>query len=121
MTASTTYRPYGRIAVGDAARITLDGRADGLSVPGGNDDHDLYIAPDGRVLDYDVYPLDVTVAAVAISGGWQFEARLHRDYLDKAALTSGVTFGLVWGVQDDDDGTGLQHVITDTKRRGTLP
>jgi len=121
VTSGTTYQPTGRIAQGDAARLTLDGRADGLSVPAGNDDHDLYIAPDGRVLDYDTYPIDATVAAVAISGGWQFELRLHRDYLDLAALTSGVTFGLTWGVQDADDGTGLQHVITDTKRRATLP
>jgi len=121
VTASTTYRPFGRIAVGDAARITLDGREDGLSVPAGNDDHDLYIAPDGRVLDYDTYTIPVTVTAVSITGGWQFELALHRDYLDKTALASGAEFGLTWGVQDDDDGTGLQHVITDTKRRATLP
>lgn len=121
LTSGTTYQPTGRIAQGDAARITLDGRADGLSVPAGNDDHDLFVAPDGRVLDYDTYTIPVTVTAIAIAGGWQFEVALHMDYLDKAALTSGVTFGLTWGVQDDDDGTGLQHVITDTKRRGTLP
>jgi hypothetical protein len=90
-------------------------------VPAGNDDHDLYLSPGGRVLDYDLYPVNVTIATVAIAGGWRFEIGVPASLLDLGTLASGDVFGLVWSLLDDDDGAGLQHIITDTKRRGTLP
>jgi hypothetical protein len=119
-TAGTTYNVTGSIGIGDSARITLDGASDGLADVGG-DDHDLYIAPNGRVLDFDTTPISVTVATRQGASGWTFELLLDSATLEIDDLASGIRWGTVFHVYDADDATGIQHILTDRKRWLTIP
>lgn len=118
--AGQTYRAFGSLSIGDAVRITLDGARDGLSAPGGPDDHDLFVSPGGRVLDFDALPISVAVATAAVTGGWNFELALDAGALGMGPPASGDRFGLTWHVQDADGGGGLEWVLDDRKRMGTI-
>jgi len=118
--AGQTYRAFGSLAIGDAVRITLDGARDGLSIPAGADDHDVFVAPNGRALDFDTYPLDAQVVIGATPGGWTFELALDRSALNISDL-AGARFGLTWHLQDADSATGLEFVLDDRKRMGSVP
>jgi hypothetical protein len=117
-TSGTTYRTRGSVAWGDAVRITLDGRRDGLS---GGDDHDLFISPGGRLRDFDTHPISNTLAIGSVTGGWTFELALDASELEISPLASGSKFGIVWHVQDADTSAGLDYVLDDRKRMATIP
>ena len=95
ITAGTTYRVDGDISRGDAVRITLDGAGDGLADVGG-DDHDLYIAPNGRTLDFATTPISTTVASNIYAGGWTFELAIDASTLELGTLGAGDRFGVVY-------------------------
>jgi hypothetical protein len=119
VTAGTTYGTTGSIGRGDAVRITLDGLRDGLRLPG-EDDRDLYVSPGGRVLDFDSRPISATLASAVGVGSWRFELAIAGATFEVDTL-SGARWGMVWGLRDDDDGTGLQCVLGDVKRMGVGP
>lgn len=117
----SVYPTYGAIAAGDAVRLTLDGRADGLADVRG-DDHDLYISPAGRVLDFDSYPISTTIATVVYANnGWTFEVALDAQTLELGTLAPGTPFGLVWHLLDLDSAGGAPVALSDRKRRAVLP
>jgi hypothetical protein len=120
LTADLTYSSAGSIAAGDAVRLTLDGARDGLTFPVGGDDHDLYISPSWRVLDFDTQPISTTLALSAASGLWRFELALNASELGLTSLPSGTKAGLTWSLLDSDNGYGIEHVLTDRKRMLTI-
>lgn len=110
------------LSIGDAAQIALDGAGDGIVRPG-QDDQDVFVAPDGRAASYDRPIPGATVAAAVTPGtGWRFEMRLPLASI-WARLMSGSTFGRIFGLHDAD-GTatpGPDQVMIGAPGSMTLP
>jgi hypothetical protein len=89
------------VTVGDAAQIKIDGLADGLTRPG-QDDHDLFVEPLGRLVDYNRPVPGSTVVARATPGSnWRFEMSVPISEL-WALLAGGSTLGRTFGLHDND-------------------
>lgn len=118
ITDTVTLSPAGSLANGDAVRVTLDGLGDGAN-QFGVDDHDLLFGANGRVTDFEVYPVGVTTAVASVAGGWRFEAAIPGSLLT-GSVSAGRGFGLVWGLVDDDNGGARDGSLTAAKRWGQL-
>jgi hypothetical protein len=118
ITDTAVITPTGSLEAGDAAVIGLDGWADGANRIG-QDDHVLYVGPQGKARDFGVYAAPVTVATQRTAAGWQFEAALPQSWLE-TILRSGRQIGLTWGYVDRDAGETWEHVLTGPKRAGRL-
>jgi len=114
--------PGALLTVGDAAQIMIDGRADGIVRPG-QDDHDLFVDPLGRLLDYNrPVPGATVVARVTPGSNWRFEMSVPIAHL-WVGLRAGSTMGLRFGLFDND-GTatpGPDRVMIGQPGQITLP
>lgn len=115
ITDSAVLTPTGSLAIGDAVVLGLDGWADG-ALRIGLDDHILFVGPDGKARDYDVYPVGGSVATARHAGGWQFEAALPAALLELAQFSPGRQIGVTWEYVDRDTGTAFDHVLTLARR-----
>jgi hypothetical protein len=96
-----TNPPGSLLTVGDAAHMLFDGRADGIVRPG-QDDHDVFVDPRGRHVDYNRPVPGVTVAArTTPASNWRYEIAIpiHRLY---AGLVAGSVLGYTFGIHDND-------------------
>jgi hypothetical protein len=108
--------PYG-LAAGDAVELALDGLADDYESPG-YDDHALIISVDGRVFDYQVLPVGVTVATVTGAPGWIFEAAIPASLLQSAGdiFTAGQQIGMTYTlINRNDTGTTYDDLRASSK------
>lgn len=100
ITDSLVFQPEGDIANGDAMEILVDGLADGIIRPG-QDDHDLFVAPNGKAMDY-ARPLLATVVARTTPGSnWRFEISVPLSVIWET-LGSGDTIDVRLGLWDRD-------------------
>jgi hypothetical protein len=102
MTDTQVYNPTGDIANGDSMEIIIDARNDGIYRPR-QDDHDLFISPDGQLLDRDFqYPLVATVVAVVTPGSnWRYEANIPITQI-WPQLVTGSRIRVTMGLYDQD-------------------
>ena len=112
ITDTVVMTPTGSITFGDAAGLGLDGLADGVNEPL-VDDHDLLVDPSGRARDYEVYPIQATVAvSVTSANTWQFEMLIPNADLGRT-LSTGSQVGVDWQLIDRDAGTTTwDHLMT---------
>jgi hypothetical protein len=110
------------VSVGDAAQIKIDGLADGITRPG-QDDHDLFVDPLGRLVNYNrPVPGATVVARTTPASNWRFEMSVPIAEL-WALLKGGSTIGHVFGLHDND-GTatpGPDRVMIGQPGQITLP
>lgn len=100
ITDSVVLQPEGDLANGDAIEMLIDGLADDISRPG-QDDHDLFVAPDGKALDY-ARPLLATVVARTTPGSnWRFEMSVPLSVI-WTTLGSGDDIKITLGLWDRD-------------------
>jgi len=118
ITDTTVISPTGSVANGDAARIAIDGWADGL-LRFLLDDHDLFVGSDGQVWDFEVYPRHADAATAKNAVGWQFEVRVLAADLE-APTTVGSVIGLTFGVQDSIGAERWAWILTSIKLAGRL-
>ena len=80
--------------------IAIDALADGINRPG-QDDHDLFVSPDGRAMDYQV-PVAATVVARTTPGSnWRFEMSVPLSVI-WTGLGSGDDLDVILGLWDRD-------------------
>jgi hypothetical protein len=90
------------LTVGDAAQIKIDGLNDGITRPR-QDDHDLFVGPLGRLLDYNRPVVGATVVARTTPGSnWRFEMSIPIAQI-WSSLTGGSTIGRTFGLHDNDN------------------
>jgi hypothetical protein len=112
----------GLLTVGDAALVRIDGRADGITRPG-QDDHDLFVDPLGRLVDYNrPVPGATVVARTTPASNWRFEMSVPISQL-WSLLTDGSTIGRTFGLLDNDGETtpGPDQVMIGQPGQITLP
>jgi len=101
ITDSVTMVGLGDIYVGDAAQIQIDGINDGITRPG-QDDHDLFVNPDGLLLDYGrPVPGATVVARTTPASNWRFEMSIPLAQI-WAQITGGSLVGRRFGLHDND-------------------
>lgn len=94
------YLPTGDLTNGDAFEISIDALHDGINRPG-QDDHDIFIGADGRVLDYNA-PVPATIAVSSNPGSsWSFEVAIPLTEI-WPPLTSGDDIDAINGLWDRD-------------------
>lgn len=100
ITDSVVIAPDGDLANGDAMEILIDGLADGIVRPG-QDDHDLFVSPDGKAMDY-LRPVLATVVAKTTPGSnWRFEMSVPLSVIWET-LGSGDMVDVTLGLWDQD-------------------
>ena len=100
ITDSVILEPVGDLSNGDAIEIAIDALADGINRPG-QDDHDVFISPAGRVRDYEL-PFGATVVARTTPGSnWRFEMSVPLPVI-WAGLSSGDPIDTILGLWDRD-------------------
>lgn len=104
MTDTTILEPPGDdLSIGDAIEVLLDGLNDGINRPG-QDDHDLMMAPDGRVADYGISSAADVVTRSTPGSNWRFEMSI--PFTDIwTGVGAGSTIGARFGLLDRDTTT----------------
>ena len=101
ITDSVPMVGVGDIYVGDAAQMQIDGRGDGITRPG-QDDHDLFVNPDGLLLNYGRPVVGATVVArTTPASNWRFEVSIPLAQL-WAQIAGGSLLGVRFGLHDND-------------------
>jgi hypothetical protein len=118
ITDATVVSPTGTLENGDAARVVLDGLADG-DFRHLLDDHDVLIGSNGAVRDFEFYPIGATAVVSATASGWQWELSIPLATLE-ASTATGAVVGLTFGYHDSEGGATWAHVLTGEKRAGRL-
>jgi hypothetical protein len=118
ITDTALVNAVGSLTNGDAASITLDLLADGLRQPR-QDDHDLTLAWDGRLRDYDAYPFAATAATdTGLTNAWRFELAIPpTSYGDLPFFDGAYNFGATWGYYDNRGGATWAYRLLSAKRR----
>lgn len=94
------YLPTGDLTNGDAFEVSIDALHDGINRPG-QDDHDIFVGADGRVLDYNA-PVPATIAVSSNPGSsWSFEVAIPLTEI-WPPLTSGDDIDAINGLWDRD-------------------
>ncbi|MCX6786850.1 MAG: hypothetical protein NTU85_03515 [Candidatus Kaiserbacteria bacterium] len=118
ITDTAVISPTGSVENGDAARVAVDGWADGL-MRFLLDDHDLLVGSDGRVVDFGVYPILAMAVTTVTASGWQFEMSAPLASFE-AGTAAGTVVGLTFGINDSVGGSTWAHVVTGGKVAGRL-
>jgi len=117
ITDTAIVTPTGWLLDGDLAEITLDMLSDGFRQPG-VDDHSITIAPDGRVYDFVVRPLDAETATTVGAAAWAFELRIPATAHGLPGLGSGDMAGVTWTYYDRvSAGASWRAKLTTAKRQ----
>ena len=101
ITDSVVMVGAGDIYVGDAAQVQIDGLNDNITRPG-QDDHDLFVNPDGLLLNYSRPVAGATVVArTTPASNWRFEMSIPLSEI-WSLITNGSIVGRRFGLHDND-------------------